>query len=209
MIFDLVDITLLVFLAITALAVIRLDNLFAVVMLLGIFSLISAVLYVNLDAVDVAFTEAAVGAGISTVLMLGTLALTGSMEQKPQRWSPIPLAVVVLTGAALIYGTFDMPNYGDPDAPIHKHVADRYIEKSGEEVGPPNIVTSVLASYRGFDTLGEVVVVFTAGVGVLTLLGHGHLSRRKRHREEEEIEREATELGLDESDIERLEEEDI
>jgi len=209
MIFDLVDITLLVFLAITALAVIRLDNLFAVVMLLGIFSLISAVLYVNLDAVDVAFTEAAVGAGISTVLMLGTLALTGSMEQKPQRWSPIPLAVVVLTGAALIYGTFDMPNYGDPDAPIHKHVADRYIEKSGEEVGPPNIVTSVLASYRGFDTLGEVVVVFTAGVGVLTLLGHGHLSRRKRHREEDEIEREATELGLDESDIERLEEEDI
>jgi len=209
MILDIIDIVLLVFLVITAVAIIRLNNLFAVVMLLGIFSLISAVLYVHLDAVDVAFTEAAVGAGISTVLMLGTLALTGSEEQKHPHWSPIPLAVVLLTGAALVYGTFDMPHYGDPNAPIHQHVANRYIEKSGEEVGPPNIVTSVLASYRGFDTLGEVAVVFTAGAGVLTLLGHGFVSRRKRHREEDEIQQEVRELDLDEADIERLEEEDI
>ena len=209
MILDLIDITLLVFLVVTAVAIVRLDNLFAVVMLLGIFSLISAVLYVQLDAVDVAFTEAAVGAGISTVLMLGTLALTGSEEQKRTHWSPIPLAVVVITGGALVYGTFDMPHYGDPNAPIHQHVADRYIEKSGQEVGPPNIVTSVLASYRGFDTLGEVVVVFTAGAGVLTLLGHGIVSRRKRHRDEEEIKRELEELDLDETDVTVLEEEDI
>ena len=55
-------------LVITALAVVRTRSLFAVVTLSGVFSLLSALLFVTLDAVDVAFTEAAVGAGISTVL---------------------------------------------------------------------------------------------------------------------------------------------
>jgi multicomponent Na+:H+ antiporter subunit B len=162
--------------ALTALALIRLRNLFAVVMLSGLYSLLAAVLYVVMDAVDVAFTEAAVGAGIATVLMLGTLALTGQSEKEEPRRSWIPLAAVVGTGAVLIYGTLDMPRYGDGTAPIHHHVAPRYVEKSGEEVGPPNIVTSVLASYRGFDTLGEVFVVFTAAAGVLVIIGR----RRRR-----------------------------
>jgi multicomponent Na+:H+ antiporter subunit B len=171
---------LLTLMGITAFTVVWLRNLFAAVMLLGIFSLLSAALYVNLDAVDVAFTEAAVGAGISTVLMLGTLALTQEREKAPRRSQVLPLAVVLLTGAALIYGTFDMPPFGDPDAPIHHHVAPRYLERSGEEVGLPNVVTSVLASYRGYDTLGETTVIFTAGIGVLTLLGRGRRARRRR-----------------------------
>ena len=56
---------------------------------------------------------------------------------------------------------------GDPEAPAHRHVADRYIADAPRETGVPNIVTVVLASYRGFDTLGEVMVIFTAGIGVL------------------------------------------
>jgi multicomponent Na+:H+ antiporter subunit B len=64
-----------------------------------------------------------------------------------------------------------MPRFADPDAPIHRHVAPRYIEDSPRETGVPNMVTSVLASYRGYDTLGETVVIFTAGIGVLLLLG--------------------------------------
>lgn len=163
-------------------AVIRLRSLFAVVMLSGIYSLLSAALFVVLDAVDVSFTEAAVGAGISTVLMLATLALTGQEEKPPQRKAWLPLLVVVATGAALVYGTADMPAFGDPAAPVHNEVAARYIEESGEEIGVPNIVTSVLASYRGFDTMGETAVVFTAAVGVVLLLGTG----RRRRRDEEE-----------------------
>ena len=64
-----------------------------------------------------------------------------------------------------------MPPFGRADNPIHEHVAPRYIEESPKEVGLPNMVTSVLASYRGFDTLGETVVVFAAMIGVLSLLG--------------------------------------
>jgi multicomponent Na+:H+ antiporter subunit B len=168
----LIDVILLSFLVLTALAFVVVRNLFAVVMLSGIFSLTAAVLYVVMDAVDVAFTEAAVGAGIATVLGLATLALIRVPQEKPSTRSHIgPFLVALITGAVLISSTFDMPSYGDPNAPIHRHVAPRYIEESGREIGVPNIVTSVLASYRGYDTLGEVTVIFTAASGVLVLLG--------------------------------------
>ena len=168
---ELIDLVLLTMLALTALRVIFLKDLFAVVMLFSIYSFLSALIFVNLDAVDVAFTEASVGAGISTMLMLGTLALTGRTEKANKHSSLLPLLVVTITGAALIYGTLDMPPFGHADNPIHEHVAPRYIEESPKEVGLPNMVTSVLASYRGFDTLGETVVVFAAAIGVFSLLG--------------------------------------
>lgn len=170
---------LLVFMMVTALALVRIRNLFAVVMLSGIYSLLGALIYVVMDAVDVAFTEAAVGAGIATVLMLGTLALTTAEEKVHKPFRITPLLTVLITGGILVYGTLDMPRYGDPTAPIHHHVAPRYIDKSGSEVGPPNIVTSVLASYRGYDTLGEVFVVFTAATGVLAIIGRAPIRRRR------------------------------
>ena len=124
-----------------------------------------------LDAPDVAFTEAAVGAGISTFLMLATLALT-SKKEKPTTKSPIlPLFVVTVTGCALVYGTLDMPHYGDPEAPIHVYPNPSFVEKSQPDMhGLPNVVTAVLASYRGYDTLGETTVIFTAGIAVLIIL---------------------------------------
>ncbi len=145
-------------------------DLLAVVMLLGIYSLLSASFFVAMDAVDVAFTEASVGAGISTLLMLVVISMTGRSEH-PSRHKPLlALAVVTVTGSLLIYATLDMPYFGSAEAPIHQHVAPRYIDDSMQEIGVPNIVTSVLASYRAFDTFGEVVVIFTAGMGVLALL---------------------------------------
>ena len=168
-------------LAITAIAVIRIRSLFAVVMLFGIFSLLSAVIFVVLDAVDVAFTEAAVGAGISTVLMLGTLSIAGRRARTPTHTPLLPLIVVSITGAMLVWGTFDMPYYADPANPIHQHVAPRYIYDSPTEIGIPNMVTSVLASYRGFDTFGELVVVFTALVGVMALLGVPRVQKKRVH----------------------------
>ena len=174
--------TLLLFVALvaTAIAITVVRRLFAVVMLSGVFSLLSALLFIVMDAVDVAFTEAAVGGGISSVLMLGTIALTARTEKKPERFSLVPLAVVLLTGGVLIYGTLDMPAFGSPDAPVQQHVGPDYIRKTPEDIHIPNIVTAVLASYRGFDTLGETTVVFTAGLGVVLLISG--LGRRRRER---------------------------
>jgi len=184
---DVVHIFLFTFLAVIAIAVIRLRDLFAAVMLMGIFSLLSASLFTVMDAVDVAFTEAAVGAGISTVLMLATLSLTSSKEStKFARPQPLALVAVVLTGAALIYATFDMPRYGDPAAPIHHHVADDYIERTHDDIGVPNMVTAILASYRGYDTWGETTVIFTACVGVMLLLGGGRTFYLWRHRDDDD-----------------------
>lgn len=162
--------------AASAIGMIRLRNLFAVVMLSGIFSLSAAALYVVLDAVDVAFTEASVGAGIATVLMLSTLALTTTEEAIKDHRNMSALVVVLITGAVLIYGTLDMPFYGDPMAPIHHHVAPLYLRDSLVATSVPNVVTSVLASYRGYDTLGETTVIFTAAASVMALIGRG---RRK------------------------------
>ena len=148
----------------------------------GVFSLLSALLFIRMDAVDVAFTEAAVGAGISTVLMLGTLALTSRTERGPQKTQILPLFVVVLTGALLMYGTLDMPNFGAADTPAQTHVGPDYFERIPKEIDVPNAVTAILASYRGYDTLGETVVVFTAGIGVLLLMSG--LARRRKDGED-------------------------
>lgn len=166
-----IELVLFGFLLVMGVVVGRQRDLFSAAMLTGIFSLLSAALFTLMDAVDVAFTEAAVGAGISTFLILATLALTGDTEKETTRSPWLPAAVVSLTGAALIYGTFDMPIYGDPDATIHQVVGKHYIEHAWDDTGLPNMVTSVLASYRGYDTFGELAVIFTAGIGVMLLLG--------------------------------------
>jgi multicomponent Na+:H+ antiporter subunit B len=161
----------LVLLVMAAIAAIRSRDLFATAVLFGIYSFLTAVLFMELDAVDVAFTEAAVGAGISTVLMLSTLRLIGRYEERPKHTPLLPLLVVGVTGAMLVYGMLDAPGFGDPAAPANTHVAPRYIQRGPIETGVPNMVTAVLASYRGFDTLGETYVIFTAGLAVIMLIG--------------------------------------
>jgi multicomponent Na+:H+ antiporter subunit B len=171
--FVLINVTLLAILTATAVAISRLRALYEAAMLTSLFSLVTASLFVLLDAVDVAFTEAAVGVGISTVLLLGVLALTRSREAVTPRRRRLPgVVVVLLAGSTLVYASQDLPRFGAADSPVQTHpITDTYLRQSQEDVGIPNTVTSVLASYRGLDTLGELIVVFTAGVAVLSLLG--------------------------------------
>ena len=174
-------------LILTAFATVKAHGLFGVVMLSGVFSLLSALLLITLDAVDVAFTEAAVGAGISIVLMLSTLTLTSRREKKSKNSNLIPLVIVTLTGLVLIYGTLDMPNFGAADTPSQMHVAREYIKRTPEDIHIPNIVTAILGSYRGYDTLGETAVIFTAGIGVLLILGRLSLRPRRRAKKIEKV----------------------
>lgn len=168
---------------VVAIAIIRTTDLFVAVMLFSIYSLLSAVLFVVLDAGDVALTEAAVGTGISTVLMLAVLALARRYEH-PVRGNHVhnlvALAVVLATGAGLVYASLDMPPLGLADNPAQGHVASYYIERSYEETGVPNMVAAILASYRSFDTLGEIMVIFTAGLAVVALLSPAPRRRRRK-----------------------------
>jgi len=169
MIETIVTIALLLMLGAVTLAIVRVRGLFAAVVLLGIYSLLMATLFIVLDAVDVAMTEAAVGAGVSTVFFLGALYLTDTVEAPPVHGQLMPLVLALVTAGALVWGLSELPQFGSADQAIHKQGAD-YLARSVPDTGIPNVVTSVLASYRGFDTLGETTVVFTAGIGVLALL---------------------------------------
>ncbi|HJN03265.1 MAG TPA: DUF4040 domain-containing protein [Nitrospinota bacterium] len=186
-----IDLMLLLFLVVCAIAAVSMKDLLSTTIILGVYSLIMTVVWTRLNAVDVAFTEASVGAGITTVLIIAALSRTKREEEgqeygmwskllNPQdlkltdKQSPLlwltSLFIVLITGAVLIYGTIDMPDFGDPDAPANIHLAKRFIEESYEETGVPNFVTAILASYRGYDTLGETTVIFTAGISLILLL---------------------------------------
>ena len=174
----LINMVLLTLMAAVIIGIIRTRNLFGVVILAGIYSFLMASVMMVLDAVDVAMTEASVGAGISTVLLLTVLYLTKSREMVPLHQPVIPLFLAIGVAVMLVYGLIDLPPFGAADTPVNASaVSIHYLQQSIPETGIPNVVTSVLASYRGFDTLGEVTVVFIAGIGVLTLLR----GRRKKH----------------------------
>lgn len=171
---------------VTTVTVVRLQNLFAAVMLNGISSLLAATFFVLTDAVDVAFTEAAVGAGVATVLMLATLALvTDSKRQarssQVRRRSKIPaLLITVLVMLLLVYASLDMPGVGDANSPAQQHLAQQFLTNAEPDTHIPNVVTVVLASYRGYDTLGETAVIFTACTAVLLLIGASGRRHRRR-----------------------------
>ena len=147
-------------------------------MLTIIYSFLMASVLIVLDAVDVAMTEASVGAGISTVILLATLHLIKTTEMRSSRPHLLSLLITAGIGVMLVWGSLALPPFGTPDAVIHKHVAPRYLADSIRETTVPNVVTAVLADYRGYDTLGETTVIFTAGIGVMLLLR----GRRRRGR---------------------------
>ena len=174
---SIISVLLLCLLFVMGVAIARLRNLFAVVMLAGIYSLVCAAWFILVDAVDVGFTEAAVGAGMSTAVLLGAILLTSRNAKPERRLARLgPLAVCIAAGAMLIYATSDLPAAGDPSSPANTGTGLTYLQINWADTGVPNVVTSVLASYRGFDTLGETIVVFIAGLAVVLLLGFGERS---------------------------------
>ncbi|RCU48545.1 DUF4040 domain-containing protein [Haloplanus salinus] len=131
-----------------------------------------AVLWALLRAPDVALTEAAVGAGITTVLFLLTIARTS--VSRSERFEGISLrsglavvAIVVTVGATVPA----LPPVGASGTPVLAgDVSQYYLTNAYDQTGVTNVVTAVLVGYRGFDTLGEVAVVFAAGVAMLLVL---------------------------------------
>jgi multicomponent Na+:H+ antiporter subunit B len=126
-----IDMVLLGFAVVLAFAAVEVRNLYSSVMLASTYSLVMACFWTVTDALDVAYTEAAVGAGISTILLIGALVLTGEREivRKVVHWPA--LITCVLVGGLLVYGTLDMPRFGDREAPAHKHpVYEKYTKQT-------------------------------------------------------------------------------
>ena len=173
---DPVTFFLFLFLAATAIAIAILNHILTIIILAGVFSLLAALLFFVLDAVDVAFTEAAVGAGLSTILMLATATALPAQEKPTPRRFLAPLFVITATALLFITATLDLHIFGDAFTPAQQYTGNWYLTHTYKDMGIPNVVTAILAGYRAYDTLGELVVIFTAGIATLALLS---TSRKK------------------------------
>ena len=162
-----------------AITIIRVRAVIFTVILTGAYSLVSALMFVTLDAVDVAFTEASVGAGISTILFVAAMAYLPKEETLEIFNNKHFFAILTcsLIGIVLIWCSYDLPVIGQTNNPIHLHLLPEFLEGSKKDIGIPNVVTNILASYRGYDTFGEVIVIFTAGVSVIVLLQNSKINK--------------------------------
>ena len=168
-----VTLVLLLLLVFTAAGAIIVKDLIGSVFILGTYSFFLAVLWAWQGAVDVAFTEAVVGAGLSTIFFLLALFLTapGEILTRYYRNSWMVLGGLIFLGVMMAYGAQDLPPVGSHESAPNVHVSPRYLESSLSETRTPNVVTSILMDYRSIDTLIEIMVIFTAGIAVSLLLG--------------------------------------
>ena len=143
-----------------------LSSIFAV----SFYSMVCATIFFISDAVDVALTEAAVGAGISTLLFIKVLHNIDDTLPKKTARDLSSFILFFLLSIILISFSLNFPEFGlsstTSDAPSTQY----YLNESQVDIGIPNVVTSILAGYRAFDTLGEVLVIFIAGISVLGIL---------------------------------------
>jgi multicomponent Na+:H+ antiporter subunit B len=166
-------------LIISVLELARVRDLLTVVVLLSVYSGIVAVSFAVLGAVDVSYTEAVVGSSISTILLMLLLSRVDPYELSPGGRLQRVTAGLTAAGVALVlfYGMLALPRFGDPDAPPSTHVSPYYTENSVRDSNTPNTVTAVLTDYRGFDTLIETVVVLTAALACMLVIGAGRAKR--------------------------------
>ena len=176
------ELALVVFVVSTAVATALLRDILASIVVFAGFSLGISIIWVILQAPDVALTEAAVGAGVMSVLLLVTVARTArSPDDTPLvSVNPKALAAVLVLVLVLTATLPALPPVGDASAPVLQEANEGgttpygyYVENAYDETGVENAVTAVLVFYRGFDTFGEAVVVFSAVVGALILFGGG------------------------------------
>lgn len=165
---------LLLFLLIISFAILFANNFIFEVIYLSVFSLLMSLLYLVMKAPDVAITEAAVGACITTLLLLRAIWTANEKDTKPDlRFKAkqfITIIIVCITGMTLLYALPELPQYGDIDSLANNDVYQFYLQNTESEFGFPNVITAILAGFRGYDTLGETVVIFTSSISVLLLL---------------------------------------
>ncbi len=147
-----------------------------------------AIIWVLLAAPDVALIEAAVGAGVTSVLFMIALVKTSKSRSDSEdeddterifRSGNLP-ALLLVGGLAipLGYAFLSLDPVGAANAPaVSTTFADGaqtpygyYIEETIPETGFSNSVVAVLVVYRGLDTLGELIVAFSAAVSILIVL---------------------------------------
>jgi multicomponent Na+:H+ antiporter subunit B len=155
---------------ISVIAVVFCKRMILIVIFSGIFSLQVALTYLFLAAPDVALTEAAVNASISTVLYLLIISYCKQSQVKPVIINWYVVGLFIILTAIMVYIITFVPIFGEITNPVNTHVYNYYLENASSEIGVQSLVAAILASYRGYDTFGETIVVFTGAICVWNLL---------------------------------------
>ncbi len=177
------DLIILTLIILCALATISVQDLLSAAIIFGAYSFLMCLLWTEMGSVDVGFTEAAVGAGVGTVFCIAAVFQTTRKVKVDHQMNPskfIGLLAASFIGIVLLIAQGDFPAWADPDSPASRYLSPHFITNTIAETSVPNIVTSVLADYRGFDTMFETAVIFAAGVAVFAIL------RRGRGKEEDD-----------------------
>ena len=175
------DLLILVLLLIVAIVLVHSKNLLHAIVFSSIFSLLCALLYLLMAAPDVALTEAAIGACVTTCFFLAALKHLGTETCKVKLNIPVLIACIALVVLIAFFST-ELHSYGDADAITNFGVVEHYKYNFGEDTGLLSMVNAILSSYRGFDTFGETVVIFIAGMCVLLILDNGIFMKRKNEK---------------------------
>ncbi|BAG40280.1 DUF4040 domain-containing protein [Orientia tsutsugamushi] len=151
-------------------------NLLKSILLMSLSSLIICVCYLLMDAPDVAMTEASLGACLSTAILLKIakkLQLSfNSAEKLPVYKNILCSLVCILFAVCFMLVCYDLPDFGQLSTPMHQHISKYYINNTTEQIGIPSFVAAILASYRGYDTLGETTVILCAGISVILIFAN-------------------------------------
>lgn len=175
------EVFLLISIIIAALATAFSKRLLSSVIIFTSFSLIMSILWVIIKSPDLAITEAAVGAGITSILFFIVLKNVEEINiidrenlLKSRIKFDIQKSLVVLFSIGflvfLLITVSFLPTQGSPTSPQLNEVVERYIELGTKETGATNIVAAMILDYRAFDTFGEAVMLFTATMAVVLLL---------------------------------------
>ena len=143
-------------------------------LLFSLFSMCSGLLYISLNAFDVALTEIAVGACISTLFLLFTIKIVKSNNKNVSDSMNISDHVFTILCTLIFFGTFFnismlLPIYGNKTNETHKYIQD-FIDYINNDIHIPNMVSAILADIRAYDTLIETTVIFTAAISIYALL---------------------------------------
>lgn len=152
------------------------------ILLLSIFSMLISLCYLLMDAPDVAMTEVALGSCVSTCVLLNFVKMIDSENSIHLKLrNIIPATILCLSFAAVLtWAGLELPLYGASTAPVHQHVGKYYLENTMVDIGLPAPVTAALASYRGFDTLGETTVILIAGIAALLIFSMKNIKHYKK-----------------------------
>lgn len=166
---------LLFYLLIIAISILFTDRIFIATLLCGLFSLIIASTYMFMGAVDVAMTEAIVGGGVSTVFFINAINHVDENIKKKQKTFHLMASILIMmcTCIALLFSIIDMPAYGDINNPVNNHIYKYYIKTARDDFGFSDVVTAILASIRGYDTMGETTVVMLAAMSSMLIMRLG------------------------------------